>query len=98
MMPLIAHNITFALEILRNSVHKFTQSCIIGIIANEERCRHYLEDSLGLVTVLAPTIGYNAAAEVAKESIASGRSIREIVLTRGLMPEAELERQCGRIL
>ena len=60
-------------------------------MANEERCRRYLEDSLGLVTVLAPSIGYNAAAEVAKESVATGRSIREIVLARGLMPAAELD-------
>jgi aspartate ammonia-lyase len=72
-------------------VQKFTDSCITGIRANEERCRRYLEDSLGLVTVLAPSIGYNDAAEVAKESMATGRSIREIVLARALMPEAELE-------
>ncbi len=91
MMPLIAYNLLFSLELLKNCVQKFTDSCITGIKANEERCRRYLEDSLGLVTVLAPSIGYNAAAEVAKESIATGRSIREIVLARGLMPEAELE-------
>jgi aspartate ammonia-lyase len=91
MMPLIAWNLTFSLELLKNCVQKFTDSCITGIVANEARCRKYLEDSLGLVTVLAPSIGYNAAAEVAKESIASGRSIREIVLERGLMPAADLE-------
>lgn len=91
MMPLIAYNLTFSLELLKNCVQKFTDSCITGIVANEGRCRQYLEDSLGLVTVLAPSIGYNAAAEVAKESVATGRSIREIVLSRGLMPEAELE-------
>ena len=91
MMPLIAWNLTFSLELLRNCVQKFTDSCITGIVANEARCRKYLEDSLGLVTVLAPSIGYNAAAEVAKESVASGRSIREIVLVNRLMPEAELD-------
>jgi len=91
MMPLIAWNLTFSLDLLKNCVQKFTDSCITGIMANEARCRAYLENSLGLVTVLAPTIGYNAAAEVAKESVASGRSIREIVLERGLMPEAELD-------
>ena len=91
MMPLIAYNLTFSMQLLKNCVQKFTTSCIIGISANQERCRRYLEDSLGLVTVLAPFIGYNAAAEVAKESVATGRSIREIVLSRGLMPEAELE-------
>jgi len=92
MMPLIAYNLLFSTELLKNCVQKFTDSCITGIVANETRCRRYLEDSLGLVTVLAPSIGYNAAAEVAKESVATGRSIREIVLARGLMPEAELER------
>jgi aspartate ammonia-lyase len=91
MMPLIAHNLTFSLQLLKNCVQKFTDSCITGIVANEGRCRQYLENSLGLVTVLAPSIGYNAAAGVAKESIASGRSIREIVLAHGLMPEAELQ-------
>ena len=91
MMPLIAYNLLFSLELLKNCVQKFTDSCITGIVANEERCRRYLEDSLGLVTVLAPSIGYNAAAEVAKESVASGRSIREIVLTRGLMSAADLD-------
>ena len=90
MMPLIAWNLLFSMELLKNCVQKFTESCINGIVANEARCRRYLEDSLGLVTVLAPYIGYNAAAEVAKESVASGRSIREIVLERGLMPEDEL--------
>ena len=91
MMPLIAYNLLFALDLLKNSVQKFTESCITGIVANEERCRIYLENSLGLVTVLAPTIGYNAAADVAKESMASGRSIREIVLARKLMSEKDLD-------
>lgn len=91
MMPLIAYNLLFSMELLKNCVQKFTDSCITGIRANEERCRRYLEDSLGLVTVLAPSIGYNAAAEVAKESVATGRSIREIVLARALMSAAELE-------
>ncbi len=91
MMPLIAFNLQFSMELLKNCVQKFNDSCITGITANEERCRQYLEDSLGLVTVLAPSIGYNAAADVAKESVATGRSIREIVLERGLMPAADLE-------
>lgn len=92
MMPLIAYNLLFAMELLKNCVQKFTDSCINGIEANADRCGSYLDNSLGLVTVLAPYIGYNAAAEVAKEAVASGRSIREIVLARGLMPENELER------
>ena len=92
MMPLISWNLTFSMELLKNCVQKFTDSCIKGITANEVRCRHYLEDSLGLVTVLAPYIGYNASAAIAKESVASGRSIREIVLEQKLMAAGELDR------
>jgi aspartate ammonia-lyase len=92
MMPLISWNLTFSMEILRNCVQKFTESCISGIIVNETRCRRYLEDSLGLVTVLAPYIGYNASAAVAKESVASGRSIRDIVLEQKLMAVEELNK------
>ena len=92
MMPLISWNLTFSMEILRNCVQKFTESCINGIAVNEERCRRYLDDSLGLVTVLAPFIGYNASAAIAKESVASGKSIREIVLEQELMAAEELDR------
>jgi aspartate ammonia-lyase len=92
MMPLIAWNLTFSMELLRNCVQKFTESCINGITANEARCRRYLEDSLGLVTVLAPYIGYNVSAAIAKESAASGKSIRQIVLEQGLMAVEELDK------
>jgi aspartate ammonia-lyase len=92
MMPLISWNLTFSMELLRNCVQKFTESCISGITVNEARCRRYLEDSLGLVTVLAPYIGYNASAAIAKESVASGRSIREIVLEQRLMTVEKLDR------
>ncbi len=92
MMPLISWNLTFSLELLKNCVQKFIESCISGIVANEGRCRRYLDDSLGLVTVLAPYIGYNASAAIAKESVASGRSIREIVLEQKLMAVEELDK------
>ena len=91
MMPLISWNLTFSMEILKNCVQKFTESCITGISVNEERCRRYLEESLGLVTVLAPYIGYNASAAIAKESLVSGKSIREIVLEQKLMAIEELD-------
>ena len=89
MMPVIAYNLLFALEIVTNVVRQFTSLCIAGITASESRCRTYLEESVGLVTVLAPHIGYAAAAEVAKESVRTGRNIREIILSRELLsPEA----------
>ena len=92
MMPLISWNLTFSMELLRNCVQKFTESCIKGIIVNEERCRRYLEDSLGLVTVLAPYIGYDASADIARESVTSGRGIREIVLEKKLMAVEDLDK------
>ncbi len=85
MMPVIAFNLLFSLEILKNTVRKFTASCIAGITANKARCLKYLEESVGLATVLAPYIGYNAAAEVAKESKKTGRSIREIIVAREIL-------------
>ncbi|MBT0653293.1 aspartate ammonia-lyase [Geomobilimonas luticola] len=90
MMPVIAHNLLFAMGILRNTVVRLAEGCIDGITANVERCRRYLDDSLGLVTVLAPYIGYAAAADVAKESARTGESIRDIVLARRLLEPERL--------
>jgi len=91
MMPVIAYNTLFSLEILKNCLHQFTVRCIAGISASEARCRSFLDQSVGLATVLAPSIGYAAAAEVAKESAQSGKSIREVVLERGILSAAALD-------
>jgi aspartate ammonia-lyase len=91
MMPVIAYNILFAMEILKNCLRQFTGCCVAGISANEERCRNFLDQSVGLATVLAPSIGYAAAAEVAKESAKSGKSIRQVILERGILSEQALD-------
>ncbi len=92
MMPVIAYNLLFVMEILTNAVRKFSGACVAGITADAERCSRYMEESLGLVTVLAPYIGYEQAAEVAKESSRTGQSIKEIVLERQyLSPQALAE-------
>lgn len=89
MMPLIAYNLIHSIEILGNTLAALTQRCIQGITANRDRCLAYAEGSLALVTALNPHIGYLNAAAVAKESLDTGKSLREIVLERGLMdPEA----------
>lgn len=90
MMPVIAFNILFSMEIVRNSVKRFTESCIMGITANETRCNSNLEASVGLATVLAPYVGYAAAAEVAKESTQSGQSVKEIIIARKLLSPERL--------
>lgn len=90
MMPVIAYNLLFAMEIMTNTVAKLHRSCIDGITANQGRCTRYMEESVGLVTMLAPYIGYAAAAEVAKESMKSGRSIREIIIAREILSQKAL--------
>jgi aspartate ammonia-lyase len=90
MMPVIIHNVLWSLEILKNAMATFTERCVAGIVANEERCEEYAFKSASLVTALAPYIGYLAAAEIAKEQVKTGRDIRDIVRERNLLPEEDL--------
>jgi aspartate ammonia-lyase len=92
MMPLIAYDLIHSIEILGNTINSLSKFCLAGITAKEARCRHYGESSLALVTALNTHIGYLNAAAVAKESLATGRSIREVVLAKGLMDETLLDR------
>lgn len=85
MMPLIAYDLIHSIEILGNALQALTDQCILGITANPERCNNYAEGSLALVTALNTHIGYLDAANVAKESLATGKSLRQIVLEQGLM-------------
>jgi len=91
MMPVIIFNILFSLNILGNAAGKMRESCIEGISANVAQCARYLESSMGMATVLAPYIGYTAAAEIAKESLRTGRSTKEIILSRELLSPQALE-------
>ena len=90
MMPLIAYNLIHSIEILGNTVSALTERGIKGITAKRDRCLAYAEGSLALVTALNPHIGYLNAAAVAKESLETGKSLRQIVLERGLMSAADL--------
>ena len=90
MMPLIAYNLIHSIEILGNTLAALTRQCLGEITANRDRCLAYAEGSLALVTALNPHIGYLNAAAVAKESLESGKSLRQIVLERGLMSSEEL--------
>jgi aspartate ammonia-lyase len=91
MMPVIAYNLFHSIEILTSSIRVLAEKTVAGIVANEERCREYAEGSMSIVTVLNPHIGYSMAAEVAKEYLASGKSIREILLERKLFTPEELD-------
>ncbi|HBE36361.1 MAG TPA: aspartate ammonia-lyase, partial [Cyanobacteria bacterium UBA11368] len=90
MMPLIAYDLIHSIEILGNTINVLASRCLEGIVANSDRARAYAEGSLALVTALNTHIGYLNAAAVAKESLETGKSLREIVLQRGLMSPEDL--------
>jgi aspartate ammonia-lyase len=91
MMPVIAHNLVFALEILASATRVLAERCVAGITADAEMCAQWLERSPALVTALAPKIGYAEAAKLAKESLAKGLTVRELVEQKGLLKGKELE-------
>ncbi len=90
MMPLIAYDLIHSIEILGNTINSLSTKCLAGITARRDRCLSYAESSLALVTALNTHIGYLKAADVAKKSLETGKSIRAIVLEEGLMDEAQL--------
>jgi len=92
MMPVIAFDLLMSAKLLTNALRVFTEKALVGIRAHVMRCRYYAESSPALVTALAPHIGYERAAEVARELLATRKTIREIVRERGWMSEAELDR------
>lgn len=91
MMPMMAHNLLDSIGLLACASSTFRERCVDGIEADEERARQLVESNLIVVTALNPRIGYDRGAEVAKEAHASGRTIREVVLEKGLMDEEELD-------
>lgn len=92
MMPLIAYNLIHSIELLGNTIEVLRDRCLKEIQAQPDRCQNYAEASLALVTALNPHIGYLNAASIAKESLATGKSLRELVLEKELMSEETLEK------
>ena len=92
MMPVLAHAMLESLRLLANVTNVFREKCIVGIRANVDRCAELVEYSMAMVTSLAPLIGYDRAAEIAKESAKTGKTVRQICREREVLPEAELNR------
>jgi aspartate ammonia-lyase len=90
--PLIAYNIQESLMLLTNAVNVFAERCVAGIEAREENCALHVEASVGIVTALVPAIGYERATRLAKEALASGRTVRELAVQQNLLPASELDR------
>lgn len=92
MMPLMAHNLLQSIVLLTNVSNVFTDKCIVGIKADRKRCEDMIEQSLAMCTVLAPIIGYDAAAKLAKEAYETGKTVRQVTLEKKVLPEDELNR------
>jgi aspartate ammonia-lyase len=90
MMPTMAYSVLQSITILTNMLRQFTDKCVAGITANDKRCNFYVQATVSLATALNPYIGYAKAAEIAKEAVASGRSIIEIAREKKLLSEKEI--------
>jgi fumarate hydratase, class II len=91
MMPVMAYDLTGSVTILANAAQAFRARCVVGLEADEARCRALAEANVIGVTALNPRIGYDRGAEAAKEALATGRTIREVVVERGWLTEAEVD-------
>ena len=92
MMPMMADNLLESIRLLSRVSRVFVDKCVDGIEASEERCGEMIEQSLAMCTSLAPIIGYDDAAAIAKEAHATGSTVREVARKRGVISEEELER------
>src|SRR5579863_5731852 len=92
MMPAMAWNVLHSAEILKNTMRALATKCVDGISAKEERCRYYANATISIAAALNPYIGYAAAAEIAKESVKSGRPVAEIALERNLLGKEMLRK------
>src|SRR5947209_2149263 len=91
MMPTMAYSVLQSITIMTNMLKVFTEKCVAGLTANERRCSFYAQSTVSLATALNPYIGYQKAAEIVKESVATGHSIIDIARERKLLSEKEIE-------
>jgi aspartate ammonia-lyase len=89
--PIIAFNLFFGLTLLKNAAIVLASRCIAGIQPNRERCREYVQNSIGLVTALNPVLGYERSAMIAKEALKTGRSVYELVIENGWLTQDKLD-------
>ena len=91
MEPVMAQCTFESAELLMNGMDTLRRLCVEGITANEERCRNYVHNSIGVVTALNPIIGYKNSTKIAKEALATGRSVYDLVLEHGVLTKEELD-------
>jgi fumarate hydratase class II len=91
MLPVMAYNLLQSIQLLGAATQNFTAKCIAGVTANEARCEAMIEQSLAMCTALAPEIGYDAAAKIAKESYRTGKTVREVALEQKVVAPERLK-------
>ncbi|HEY1409149.1 MAG TPA: aspartate ammonia-lyase [Promineifilum sp.] len=92
MMPIIAYNLFQSMDVIINAVNSFIDNCLVGVTANSEKATGWLAKNAILVTALNPVIGYLKGAEVAKEALATNRTVREVVIEKGYLTPSEADR------
>ena len=92
MMPVLAHNLLESAELIGAVCDAFREKCVEGIEANEDRAAELLSKNIVIITALAPKIGYDKAAEIAKKAFATGRGVKEVALEMEVLPADELDR------
>lgn len=92
MQPVIVYNLLQSIELLASGCNVLVEKCVDGIQADRQRCQEMVEKSLAMVTSLAPIIGYDRAAEIAKEAYQSGRTVREVAGEKKVLSDEELQR------
>ncbi len=92
MMPVMAHNLLSSIALLAAAATQFSNRCVKGLQANRERCESLVEESLAMCTALAPVIGYDRAAQIAKEAYLNGHTVRQVANEQQTLPTEELER------
>lgn len=92
MMPIMAHNLLQSIELMSRAIKVFSDKCVADLAADEERCEEMVERNLALCTALSPRIGYDRAAQIAKQAYQSGRTVREVAQELKILPENELNK------
>jgi fumarate hydratase class II len=91
-MPVMVYSLLESVRLLSNAARVFADRCVAGIEANEERCNELIEQSLAMCTSLAPAIGYDKAAAIAKEAYDTGKTVRQVAREHNVLSDAELDR------
>lgn len=92
MMPIMAYAVLESIELMARAARVFAERTVKGLQANRDRCEGLVEQSLAMCTSLAPIIGYDKAAEIAKESFNTGKTVRQVALEKKILPEEELNK------